>query len=146
MYKKILFIVLLFLLTTNVNFSQQKSLYQRLGGYDAIAAVTDDFIGRLVQDESISVMFKGHSESSLKRTRQLVVEFICSAAGGPCEYTGRDMKTAHKGLGITEEMWNKTAGYLKDSLNKFKVGQKEQDDLFAAVASIKNDIVEKGHM
>lgn len=143
MIKKIYPIVFFLLVAVNSGFSQQKTLYQRLGGYDAIAAVTDEFIGRLFQDSSIVVMFKGHSEDSLKKTRQLIVEFICNTTGGPCEYTGRDMKTTHKGLGISEEMWNKTASYLKDSLNKFKVSQKEQEDLFAAIASLKNDIVEK---
>lgn len=143
MVKKFLLSSLLVLIFASTNFSQGKTLYQRLGGYDAIAAVVDDFIGQLVHDKSIAPMFQGHSESSLKKTRQLIVEFICNATGGPCEYTGRDMKTAHKGLGITEAQWNTTAGYLKKSLDKFKVGQKEQDDLLAAVTSLKNDIVEK---
>src|SRR5437867_1963729 len=75
----------------------QKSLYQRLGGYDAIAAVTDDFIGRLATNKQLARFFAGHSKDSLGRIRQHVVEQICAAAGGPCLYTGRDMKTSHQG-------------------------------------------------
>src|SRR5947209_2248478 len=79
----------------------KKSLYDRLGGYNAVAAVVDDFIGRLVADKGFSKFFVGHSEDSLKRIRQHIVDQFCAAAGGPCLYTGRDMKTSHKGLGIT---------------------------------------------
>ncbi len=139
-----LFVSILFLIlfNTTVN-AQEKTLYQRLGGYDAIAAVVDDFVTQLVTDPSMGVFFKGHSEDSVKRIRMHVIDFICYAAGGPCNYTGRDMKTAHKGLGITEAQWDKSVEYLKNTLNKFKVGQKEQNDLLAAVSSVKNDIVEK---
>src|ERR1700745_2648289 len=86
--------------------ADQPSLYKRLGGYDAIAAVTDDFIGRLATDKQLSRFFVGHSESSLKLIRQHVVDFLCNATGGPCVYTGRDMKTSHKGMGITKADWN----------------------------------------
>ena len=80
-----------------------KTLYERLGGYDAIAAVTDDFIGRLVADKQITRFFTGASTDSKKRIRQLVVDQICAATGGPCIYIGRSMKTSHEGLGITED-------------------------------------------
>src|SRR5262249_32400601 len=82
------------------------SLYARLGGYDAIAAVVDDFIGRLATDPQLQKFFVGHSQDSVHRIRQLVVDQLCAATGGPCVYIGRDMKTAHKGLGITEADWN----------------------------------------
>src|ERR1700675_5149162 len=77
----------------------QDSLYKRLGGYDALAAVTDDFLGRLATDQQFSKFFVGHSADSIKRIRQLIVDQLCAATGGPCVYTGRDMKTAHAGLG-----------------------------------------------
>ena len=143
MYKKFLLSRFLVLLFVSTNFSQGKTLYQRLGGYDAIAAVVDDFVTQLATDPSMGVFFKGHSEDSVKRIRMHIIDFICHSAGGPCNYTGRDMKTAHKGLGITEAQWDKSVEYLKNTLNKFKVGQKEQSDLLAAVSSVKNDIVEK---
>jgi hemoglobin len=135
--------IMFLLLTSSSLFAQEKTLYQRLGGYDAIASVVDDFVMQLAGDPSIGVMFKGHSEDSMKKIRQHVIDFICQAAGGPCLYSGRDMKTTHKGLGITEDQWNTSVKYLKNTLNKFKVPEKEQNDLFAAVSSIKNDIVEK---
>ena len=86
--------------------AKEKSLYQRLGGYDDIAALTDDFIGRLVADPRFGRFFSGFSVDSKKRLRQHFVEQICAATGGPCIYMGRDMKTAHQGLGLTEADWN----------------------------------------
>ena len=121
----------------------KKSLYNRLGGYDAVAAVVDDFIGRLVADKRFTKFFVGHSEDSLKKIRQHIVDQFCAAAGGPCLYTGRDMKTTHKGLGITEDDWNAAAAHLVESLDKFKVPKAEKDDLVAFVMTLKKDIVEK---
>lgn len=122
---------------------QAKSLYDRLGGYNAIAAVTDDFIGRLVADRRFEKFFIGQSTDSKKKIRQHVIDQLCAAAGGPCLYTGRDMKTSHAGLGITEADWNAAAKHLVESLDKFHVGQAEKDDLLAFVGSLKKDIVEK---
>ena len=121
----------------------EKSLYQRLGGYDAIAAVVDDFIGKLVSDKKLSRFFTGLSNDSKKRVRQLVVDQICAATGGPCVYIGRDMKTAHEGLGITEEDWTITVNHLIATLDKFKVPQKEKDELIGILAKLKDAIVEK---
>lgn len=119
------------------------SLYKRLGGYDAIAAVTDDFIVRLATDKKLARFFVGLSENSKVRVNQLVKDQLCAATGGPCTYIGRDMKTSHKGMGITEEDWNIAVKHLVATLNKFKVGQKEQQDLAAALTTLKPDIVEK---
>lgn len=118
-------------------------LYKRLGGYDALAAVTDDFIGRLATDPKLSKFFVGHSEDSLKRIRQLVVDQLCAATGGPCVYTGRDMKTAHKGMGITAEQWAIAAGHLVATLDKFKVPEREKKEVLAAITALEKDIVEK---
>jgi hemoglobin len=120
-----------------------QTLYKRLGGYDALAAVTDDFVGRLVADKSLSRFFGGVSDDSKKRIRQLVVDQLCAATGGPCLYIGRDMKTVHAGLGITEEDWNVAVKHLGDTLNKFKVAKAEQDDLIKILAPLKADIVDK---
>jgi hemoglobin len=121
----------------------KKSLYERLGGYDAIAAVVDDFIGRLVADRRFEKFFVGHSEDSLKKIRQHVVDQFCAAAGGPCLYTGRDMKTSHHGLGITNDDWDASAKHLVETLDKFKVPEREKGDLLAFVTSLKKDIVDK---
>lgn len=124
-------------------YSQEKSLYTRLGGYDAVAAVTDDFIGRLTKDPQLTRFFSGFSTDSLRRIRQLIVDQLCAAAGGPCFYTGRDMKTSHKGLGITDKDWEAAAKHLVATLNKFNVPEKEKNEVLAFVSSLKGEIVEK---
>jgi len=122
---------------------KEKSLYQRLGGYDALAAVVDDFIGRLVSDARFEKFFTGFSVDSKKRIRQHLLDQLCVATGGPCVYMGRDMKTTHQGLGLTEEDWNAAAGHLVESLDKFKVGKREKNEVLTFVSSLKKDIVEK---
>ena len=119
------------------------SLYKRLGGYDALAAATDDFIGRMATDPQLAKFFAGHSKDSLARIRQLVVDQLCAATGGPCVYIGRDMKTSHAGLGITEKDWDASVRHLVASLDKFNVPAKEKDDVLGAIGGLKKDIVEK---
>ena len=121
----------------------KKSLYDRLGGYNAVAAVVDDFVVRLVSDKQFERFFAGHSTDSKKRIRQHIVDQFCAAAGGPCVYTGRTMKDSHAGLGITEADWDAAAKHLVATLDKFKVGEQEQKDLLAFVTSLKADIVDK---
>ncbi|MFN2415396.1 MAG: group 1 truncated hemoglobin [Pyrinomonadaceae bacterium] len=121
----------------------RKSLYERLGGYNAVAAVVDDFVGRLVTDKQFERFFAGHSTDSKKRIRQPIVEQLCAAAGGPCVYTGRSMEDSHQGLGISEAEWDAAAKHLVASLDKFKVPEAEKKDLLAFVTSVKPDIVEK---
>ena len=119
------------------------TLYKRLGGYDAIAAVSDDFIGRMAADKQLARFLVGLSDNSKARLRQLVVDQLCNATGGPCLYIGRDMKTSHKGLAITGADWDLAVKYLAESLDKFKVPEKEKGELLAIASSLKADIVEK---
>jgi hemoglobin len=119
------------------------SLYKRLGGYEALAAVTDDFIGALATDKTLGRFFVGASDNSKMRIRQLVLDQLCAATGGPCIYIGRDMKTVHKGLGISEEDWNIAVKHLVNTLNKFKVPEREQKELASALTTLKADIVER---
>ncbi len=118
-----------------------QSLYKRLGGYDALAAVTDDFIGRLTKDQRLSKFFAGHSTDSLKRIRQLVVDQLCEATGGPCVYIGRDMKASHAGLGITEDDWRASVDHLIATLDKFQVPAQEKSEVLNALSGLKKDIV-----
>ena len=111
--------------------SAAPSLYKRLGAYDAIAAVTDDFLGRLAADKQMSRFFVGVSADSLRKLRQHVVDQLCEASDGPCYYFGRSMKTVHAGLGITA------------TVDKFKVPDKERNEILTLFASLKSDIVEK---
>ena len=127
----------------NAQSQAQDSLYKRLGGYDALAAVSDDFLGRLATDPKEGRFFIGLSTDSKTRVRQHVVDFLCVATGGPCKYTGRDMVTAHTGLGITEEDWSIAVKALGDTLNKFKVPANLQQEVVGAIAPLKGQIV--GH-
>ncbi|HEU4889862.1 MAG TPA: group 1 truncated hemoglobin [Thermoanaerobaculia bacterium] len=121
----------------------EQTLYKRLGGYDAIAAVTDDFIGRMATDKALQRFFVGHSKESLGRIRQLVVDQLCAATGGPCIYIGRDMKSSHQGMGITEADWNTAVAHLVATLDKFKVPERERKEVLGAVSGLKNDIVDQ---
>ena len=112
-----------------------------LGGYDALAAVTDDFINRLATDPDLGKFFVGLNDTSKQRVRQHVIDFLCNATGGPCLYLGQDMKTAHKGLHITDAEWNTSAQHLTDTLNKFKVPQAQQTAVMGAISALKGDIV-----
>lgn len=123
--------------------TKEKTLYQRLGGYDAIAAVSDDFIERLATGKRLNRFVVGLSEDSKKRLRQHLVDFLCNATGGPCLYLGRDMKTSHTGLGINEEDWKEGVDSLVATLDKFKVPAKEKGEVLGAVSGLKPDIVEK---
>ena len=120
----------------------QKSLYARLGGYDAIAAVVDDLLQRLLCDPQVGVYWKGHNNDSKKRDRQVLVDYLCQVAGGPVVYTGRDMKAAHAGLGISDSDWQVTAGHLSAALEKLHVPEPEKQEVLTFVSSLKRDIVE----
>jgi hemoglobin len=120
-----------------------KTLYERLGGYDAIASVVDSLMAKLQGDVRLAKYFTGHGEDSMKRLRQLQVNMICEATGGPCFYSGRDMKTVHKGLGIEGVDWQTMVTYLVGVMDTFKVADAEQKDVLKLLNNIKNDIVEK---
>ncbi|HWW62572.1 MAG TPA: group 1 truncated hemoglobin [Thermoanaerobaculia bacterium] len=141
--KRVIALALCSLFALSAFAAEKKSLYQRLGGYDAIAAVTDDFLGRLATDKEFGRFFGGVSEDSLKKLRQHVVNQLCNATGGPCYYTGRDMRTTHKGLGITEHDWDVAVKHLVATLDKYKVPAPEKSEVLGAVGSLKKDIVEK---
>ena len=115
------------------------SLYDRLGGKPAIAAVLHDFLGRVAADNRINARF---ANANLPRLEALLMEQICEATGGPCKYTGRDMKATHLGMGISGPEFDALVGDLKDSLDHFKVPAPEQGELVGALAPMKGDIVE----
>jgi len=147
MFKRAMVLTVLFSVLFAVGAStakaQEKSLYERLGSYDGIAKVVDEFIGRLVADKQFEKFFIGQSTDSRKKIRNHVIEQFCAAAGGPCLYTGRDMKTTHAGLGITEAEWNAGANHLVAALDKYKVDEKSKAEVVAFVSTLKKDIVEK---
>ncbi len=117
------------------------TLYQRIGGYDVIAGVVDEFLTQLGKDPAFDRFGGGRSEGSKKRTRQLVVDQICALAGGPCVYFGRDMKPAHEGLEITQAEWDSSIKKLESSLDKFKVSGKEKEEFVALIEELSKDII-----
>lgn len=122
---------------------KEKSLYERLGGYDAISAVVEDFLGRLGKDPLFERFGHGRGMDSKQRTKQLIKDQLCAYTGGPCVYIGRDMAPAHQGLQITQKEWDASVEHLKATLAQFKVGDKEQKELLALIDKLKTDIIEK---
>jgi hemoglobin len=120
-----------------------KSLYDRLGGKPAIVAVVDQFVTNVAGDKRINTFFKvtASDKTRLATFKTNLVNLICQGSGGPCEYTGKTMKAAHKGMGITDANFNALVEDLVAALNKFKVGAKEKNDLLALLGPMKPDIV-----
>lgn len=118
------------------------TLYERLGGYDAISAVANNLVSRLQADAQLGRFWQHRGEDGVKREIQLLVNFLCSCAGGPMYYTGRDMKTSHKGMRISESDWAALIGHLQDTLAAFQVPQAEREAVVAFIQSTKSDIVE----
>ena len=118
------------------------TLYARLGGYDAIAAVADDLLARLQADEQLGRFWKNRGEDGVRREKQLLINFLCASAGGPMYYVGRDMKISHRGLGINEGDWQSFLGHVEATLTTFEVPASERAEVLAFVGSTKADIVE----
>lgn len=122
---------------------QPASLYTRLGGYDAIAAVVDDLLPRLRSDALLGRFWTSpRSADTNNRERQLAVDFIAAAAGGPTFYLGRDMKLAHTGMGITKADYAAFMGCLSVTLDTFNVPEAERFDVVAFATSLEEQIVE----
>lgn len=119
-----------------------KSLHQRLGGYDAIAAVANDLLHRLRNDPQLGRFWRNRAEDSIMREKQLLIDFLCASAGGPMYYRGRDMRLSHRGMGITESDWKVFLNHAAATLEKFQVPESEQRDVVEFVQSLKKDIVE----
>src|SRR6266536_3056371 len=119
-----------------------KTLYERLGGYDSIAAVADNLLPRLQEDPQLARFWQHRGEDGIRREKQLLIDFLCSSAGGPVYYTGRDMGASHKGMKITEGDWSAFIGHLNATLSAFQVLQAEHDAVVGFVQSTKGDIVE----
>jgi hemoglobin len=124
---------------------QEKSLYTRLGGKTAITAVVDEFVARVAADTRINAFFTATASDPkrLAKFKMNLVDQICEASGGPCKYKGKDMKTAHAGMGIGGGDFNALVEDLVGALDKFKVGPTEKDQLLGALGPMKKDIVEK---
>ncbi len=122
--------------------SEAKTLYARLGGYDAIAAVANNLVSRLMADARLGRFWANRGEDGVRREIQLLIDFLCNAAGGPVLYIGRDMKVSHKGMRITEEDWAGLLLHVNATLDHFQVPAAEKDAVVAFIQSTKGDIVE----
>jgi len=119
-----------------------RTLYERLGGYDAIAAVASDLLPRLQGDARLARFWQHRGADGVRREKQLLIDFLSSSAGGPLYYTGRDMKTAHQGMRISESDWSVFLGHAAATLAKLRVPEAEQRDVVAFVQGLKQEIVE----
>ena len=122
--------------------AKEATLYSRLGGYDAIAAVADDLLRRLTTDAQLGRFWQHRGEDGLRREKQLLIDFLCASAGGPLYYTGRDMASSHRGMRISEGDWTIFLNHLKATLDSFAVPERERGEVLAFVNSTRNDIVE----
>lgn len=122
--------------------AQDKSLYDRLGGYDAISAVVDDFAAKLFTDPIVGKRFFGMSDDSRQGFRQKNKNLVCRVTGGPCKVISRSAAVTHGGLGIKASEFNIVVQHLVDTLNKFGVPAKEHEELLTIIGSLRPDIVE----
>ena len=125
--------------------AKAKSLYDRLGGKKAITAVVDEFVGRVAADKRINSFFAATAADPkrLAKFKSNLVDQICEASGGPCKYKGKDMKSAHAGMGVRDADFGALVEDLTAALDKFKVGAAEKSDLLGALGPMKKDIVTK---
>ena len=124
---------------TSTAMSESLSLYDRLGRRDAIVLVVKDFVEqRVAKDARINSMF---ANTDIPGLEAKLVDQICEATGGPCKYTGKDMRTVHASMNIKDAHFNALVEDLKASLDHFKVGAREQQELIGALAKMHDDIV-----
>ena len=125
------------------NAAEAKPLYERLGGYEGISAVVDQFGDSLFADKRISQFFIGMSDDTRAQFKQKNKNLLCNVTGGPCKVISRPANVAHHGLGITAGDFDVVVGHLKDVLNQDKVGPKEQEEVFAIILSLRSQIVDR---
>jgi hemoglobin len=123
-------------------FDPRPSLYLRLGGYDALAAFVDDLLLRATSDPQIGVYWKGTSRDSLRRARQLALDFLCASMGGPAIYVGRGMKTLHQGMGISDADWEILMQHSRKTLDDLGIAEPEGKEVLSFLEGLKADIVE----
>lgn len=116
-----------------------ESLYDRLGGIEAITAVVDAFVARCASDDRINPKFE---RTDIPRLKKMLIDQVCEATGGPCTYTGRDMKETHDGMGVTAGEFDALVEDLMATLDEFSVPKAEQDELLVLLAPMREDIVE----
>ena len=127
----------------NRSLETQKTLYERLGGYDAISAVVDEFLQRVWDDPTVGRFFVGMGTDTRNQLRQKNKNLLCFNTGGPCRKINRSLKVTHEGLGITDKEFDIVVNHLADTLNEFKVPAREQQELMTKVGQLRAYIVER---
>ena len=120
----------------------QQILYERLGGYDAIAAVAEALMVRIKDDDKLRRFYDHRGADGIAREQQLLVDFLCASTGGPMVYTGRDMKLVHVGMRLDEEDWKRAMVHLTATLDAFEVSEKEKGEVMSFHENLKSNIVE----
>lgn len=118
------------------------SLYERLGGYDAIQAVCSDLLPRLQADAQLGRFWEHRGDDGIAREKQLLIDFLCTSAGGPMVYTGRDMQLTHVGMRIMSGDWDAFLGHLNATLDLFEVPSREREEVLGFIGSTRDEIVE----
>lgn len=113
-----------------------KSLYERLGRYDTIAATVDELLRRMLADASLAPILTRQTPDTRARLRQLTVDQVCAATGGPCVFSGLSRQATLAGLSLTKEQWEATASHLSAALESLKVAAPEREELVATVSRL----------
>ena len=124
--------------TATTTVAAEPSLYDRLGGQGAITSVVDDFVANVAADARINARF---AKTDIPHLKQMLVDQICQATGGPCTYTGKSMPDAHRGMKITDADFTALVEDLTKSLDKLKVAEREKNELLSALGGMKGEIV-----
>jgi len=130
---------------TIMSAQSKDSLYHSLGGKKAIVAVVDEFVARVAADNRINGFFKqaASDPQRLAAFKTKLIDQICEASGGPCKYSGKDMKSAHAGMGVSAADFNALVEDLVGALDKFHVKEADKHTLLSVLGPMKSDIVEK---
>lgn len=117
---------------------REPTLWTRLGGQPVVVAVIEETVERSASDPRTKRSFDG---VKISRVKEKLVEQVCSLSGGPCKYTGDPMQASHKGLKITMAEFDLLVQFLRDALDRNKVGESEKNELLRLLAPMKRDIV-----
>jgi hemoglobin len=119
-----------------------QTLYERLGGYDALAATAANLLPRVMNDDRLGRFWENRGDDGIAREGQLLIDFLCASCGGPIMYRGRDMVLTHKGMGIDRDDWKCFIKHLIDTLDDLGVGDQEMNDVLSFIQSFEGDIVD----
>jgi hemoglobin len=119
-----------------------RTLYERLGGYDTIASIMEEYVKLIRADRRFARFQGGRSNDKKMRDLQLNIDYMCKVTGGSNYYMGRDLKTSHAGLGITREEWDANVRYMKEALEKCRIPKREKGEVLAIWKGFRKDVVE----